>query len=76
MKCDGDMVILGCVLGVLWIERVLDFCSDGGFSVLNDRVKGKFWFCFLMMRRAPRSTLFPFTALFRARVRVRVRVRV
>src|SRR3712207_7997530 len=25
------------------------------------------WFCFLMIRRPPRSTLFPYTTLFRSR---------
>src|ERR1044071_9533078 len=41
-------------------RRVRDECRDG-YTL--------FWFFFLMIRRPPRSTLFPYTTLFRSRTR-------
>src|SRR5471032_3439817 len=38
---------------------MLFFCVVGRFLVLH-------WFFFLMIRRLPRSTLFPYTTLFRS----------
>src|SRR5215204_6721140 len=35
-------------------------------AVLNDLISPVFFFFFLMIRRPPRSTLFPYTTLFRS----------
>src|SRR5882724_10233149 len=51
----------------------LDFTSDGVInSADNLQFRGRFkksltWLFFLMIRQPPRSTLFPYTTLFRSR---------
>src|SRR5208283_5882780 len=43
--------------------------ADRGCIVFSDLVSFRFCFFFLMIRRPPRSTLFPYTTLFRSRAR-------
>src|SRR5437899_11408927 len=49
------------------LSPLLSFLSSLMFSLLFRRVRSQFLF-FLMIRRPPRSTLFPYTTLFRSSI--------
>src|SRR5260370_143842 len=44
----------------------VDFYNSAGTVQLIADLSGYYTFCFLMIRRPPRSTLFPYTTLFRS----------
>ena len=58
----SDMFDVGCVSTILQMLKL----PDGTVKVLVEGKSRALLFFFLMIRRPPRSTLFPYTTLFRS----------